>query len=163
MKAITCLLISLFLISCQSDFLSPESETIRVKSYQDVDQRLWTYFESFEVEARKRGLSFDLNRLKITGEIQNIAETNVAGTCQYGSHIHHVTIDSDFWNRNSSMQREFVVYHELGHCVLYRDHTESSFNNGACTSIMHSGLTNCNVLYNTANRDYYLNELFATN
>lgn len=150
------------MISCQTDFLSnSDTLTNNIKVYQDVDQRLWNYFESFEDEARKRGFAIDLNLLKITGEIQDIAETNVAGTCQYGRHLHHVTIDSDFWNRNNFMQREFVVYHELGHCVLSRGHTESSFNNGVCKSLMHSGLTNCNVAYTTANREYYLDELFA--
>ena len=44
-----------------------------------------------------------------------------------------------------------------------RGHLESSFNNGVCTSIMHSGLTNCNVAYNTNNRTYYLDELFSNN
>ncbi len=163
MKAITLLISASFLMSCQTDIFPSENQTNTIQAYEDVDQRLWSYYESFEAEARKRGLTYDLNLLKITGEIQNIPETNVAGTCQYGSHLTHVTIDTDFWYRNSNVQREFVVFHELGHCVLMRGHLESSFNNGVCTSIMHSGLTNCNVAYNTNNRTYYLDELFSNN
>jgi len=162
MKVMSFLITSTILISCQSDFSAPESETINIEAYQDVDQRLWTHFESFEIEAGKRGLFFDLNALNVTGEIVNISEENVAGTCQYGSHINHVTVDTDFWFRNNDLQREFVVFHELGHCVLKRDHLESSFNNGICTSMMHSGLTRCNVAYNNINREYYLDELFAS-
>lgn len=149
--------ISIFFIilSCGRD-LDP-----LVKSYDDVDEVLWSYFEDFEIEAARRGVNIDLNALGISGEIRNIAEENVAGTCQYGQHLHHVTIDRQFWNNASPLFREYIIFHELGHCSLFRDHTESQFSNGRCASIMASGLGDCSIGYTQESRDYYLDELFG--
>lgn len=159
MKVIIAFCLLLCLAACQSDPIQGNTIT-EESSYYDVEPLMWEYFERFEYEAKVRGYSIDLNQLQISGEIKNIADENVAGTCQYGSHIKHVTIDASFWNRYNYLEREFVVFHELGHCVLSRGHLESSFDNGVCKSVMHSGLSGCQVVYNNANREYYLDELF---
>lgn len=159
MKVIIAFCLLLGFTACQTDTVQDDLP-VEEASYFDVEPLLWEYFERFEFEASLRGMSIDLNRLQISGEIKNIEDENVAGTCQYGSHLKHVTIDASFWNRYSVLEREFVVFHELGHCVLSRGHLESSFNNGICTSIMHSGLSGCQVVYNNQNREYYLDELF---
>jgi len=149
--------------SCQTDiFHETENTQSTEPEYNNVDERLWPYFRSFENEAALRGISIDLNAHRTTGEISPIPEDGVAGSCQYGSHINHVTIDLNFWNNRSHLIREFVIYHELGHCVLDRDHEESSFDNGICRSIMRSGLEDCNDAYNQQNRTYFVDELFST-
>jgi len=151
----------LFLLnSCTDDIFQSSTDT--TPQFVDVDERLWSYYKSFEEEGRKRGFNYDLNALEITGSIESIAEQGVAGTCQYGSHIHDVTIDLEFWNSSSERLREFVVFHELGHCVLSRGHSELQFNNGICRSIMRSGLENCRDAYTQENRNYYLDELFTS-
>lgn len=130
------------------------------KRYSDVDSRLWEHFEKFENEARLRNQIFNLNALGITGVISDIPDAGVAGTCQYGQHIHHVTVDQQYWNNASDLQREMVVFHELGHCVLGRGHREGANNNGICISVMNSGLADCRVIYSNTNRPLYLDELF---
>jgi len=148
-----------FAISCSEDNF--QSQSSPEPQYAHVDQRLWSYYKEFENEAKLRGYSYDLNSLEITGSIEHIPEQGVAGVCQYGSHIHDVTIDLDFWNNSNDRLKEFVVFHELGHCVLSRGHDESQFSNGLCKSIMRSGLGNCEDAYSLGNRNYYLNELFG--
>ena len=158
MKSYVVLLFSsVFLISC---FSEAGETAVAEPRFTDVDSALWEYFERFEQEARTRGISYDLNDLGISGVIEQIPESGVAGTCQYGRHVHHVTIDQNFWNRSSLLEREFVVFHELGHCVLNRGHDESAFNNGVCRSIMRSGLEDCRDAYSQSYREYYLDELF---
>lgn len=156
-------LVAVLLFSCAQDPVSEEESTddITTLRFPLADERLWTYFSSFEKEAELRGISIDLHQMEITGEIKNIPESNVAGLCQYGRHIHHITIDAPFWNRADHLTREMVVYHELGHCALGLGHREADNNSGACLSIMNSGTTDCNVRYSQANRDYYLDELFS--
>jgi hypothetical protein len=56
--------------------------------------------------------------------------------------------------------KEYIVFHELGHCVLNRPHTEDSFSNGVCSSIMRSGNGGCYDYYNRFTRQYYVDELF---
>ena len=129
--------------------------------FQFVESELWPHFAAFEQEAQRRGFDYNLNALRISGMIDQIHEDNVAGSCRYGSHIdNEVTIDIDFWNRSSYLLREFVVFHELGHCVLLRGHDESTDIQGRCLSIMRSGLTNCRDTYTSQNRDRFLDELF---
>jgi len=142
-----------------SQVLSPQEQT--QNPYINVDERLVSHFQEFERVAAARGIYIDLRDLGITGVIDQIDETGVLGTCQYGLHIHHVTVDENFWRRASNISKEFVVFHELGHCVLARDHSESAFANGICKSIMRSGLGDCRDAYISANRNYYLNELFS--
>ncbi len=158
MRSSSFIFIILFLSSCQKD--SFIAEPFDNRSNDLVDNRLLAYFNKFETEANKRGLAYDLSALEITGVIENIPEDNVAGTCQYGRHLAHVTVDINYWNNTSELNREMVVFHELGHCVLLRDHEEYSFQNGICASIMNSGTTNCSLAYNLSNREYYLDELF---
>ncbi len=130
-------------------------------TFANVDERLWEFFENFEEEAEKRGLAFDLNTFNLIGTIEDIHDDGVAGTCSYGFRgPRDVTVDEPFWNAAGSLSREMIVFHELGHCVLDRDHSEALTDNGFCASIMRSGTGNCRTLYNSLNRDYYVDELF---
>jgi len=153
-------------MSCATEFISSdnsinESPVEQSRSYPHVDQKLWSYFEDFELAAANRNINIDLVDLEISGVIENISEDGVAGTCQYGQHIHHVTIDLPVWNRSSLLVREMIVFHELGHCALGRGHKEIADSNGACLSMMNSGTTDCRVYYTNVNKEYYLDELFS--
>ena len=134
--------------------------------YPGVDERLWPYFERFEEEGQLRNTPIDLRAARVTGQIEEIAQDadnsgQVLGQCNYRRNSQHqVTIDENFWNRASDRGREFVVFHELGHCFLLRDHLETAFANGACTSIMRSGTGACRDNYTSFTRDTYLEELF---
>lgn len=157
-KVISFLFLSVFILSCNVD-THVERQQVQ---FPGVDEALWPHFEAFQEEGRKRGVSIDLANANISGEISSISEEGVAGTCQYGSHItNHVTIDENYWSRASSYGREYVVFHELGHCFLLRDHNDRQDDGGICLSVMHSGLTQCRSLYNIEYRAYYLDELFS--
>ena len=154
--------ISLIVISCQKDLESniPTEET--PAGYDFVDKRLWPYFRTFEEEAVVRNVSVDLKSMEISGVIEEISEENIVGTCQYGRSIPgHVTIDATFWNKASMINRELVVFHELGHCALFRDHDDGADQFGRCLSIMGSGTGNCRSGYNNNTRSKYLEELFS--
>lgn len=150
----------------QSCDVLPTEEVVTtpaVRSFTNVDERLWSYFEEFEKQAAARGLNYNLNQFNLTGAISDIHDDGVAGSCSYGGRRpNSVTIDMPFWDRAGFFSREMVVFHELGHCVLGRNHTEALTNNGYCASIMRSGTGKCRTLYNTQNKEYYLDELFET-
>ena len=155
-KVLFALPVLALLISCSDDLSNFQ------KQYNNVDPELWTHYAEFEFQAEKRGLSYGLNNLNVTGEISEIHESGVAGSCQYGSAIdNHVTIDETFWSRSNNLNREFVVFHELGHCALFRNHDERQNAQGLCLSLMRSGTGTCRDAYSVENRDAYLDELFA--
>jgi len=94
-------------------------------------------------------------------EIIEIEENGVAGTCSYGSHTpRFIEIDATFWNQTGDNFKEFVVFHELGHCVLLRGHREDAHSDGSCVSLMRSGLGGCIDNYRPSTREGYLDELF---
>lgn len=130
-------------------------------SYPNVDERLWPYYSQFEQEAAMRGLFIDLAEAEIEGQIAEIHEDGVAGQCAYSSAAPNlVTVDASFWDEANVLFREFIIYHELGHCILDRDHREDADGNGRCVSIMRSGLGNCQDAYGSGTREAYIDELF---
>ena len=150
----TLLIASMLLVfwTCQPEeeiFLSPE---------------LAPYFETFAFEAAERNIQFDYVAERIEGILTNIEETDVSGKCEQNSvDPNRVYIDQQFWRNASELEREFIVFHELGHCFLDREHLETTNSDGTCKSIMHSGLSGCRNLYGISTRKEYLDELFLSN
>ena len=50
-----------------------------------------------------------------------------------------VVVDKGHWDNLSLLDRELLVFHELGHCVLDADHREGTRSNGCPDSIMTAG------------------------
>ena len=139
-----------------------EEEFLSLGEFPGVDPALWSHFSNFEAEAAARGLDIDLYLANITGEISEIDEEHVAGQCTYSSAAPNaVTIDKTFWDQSNVLYREFVVFHELGHCFLGRGHEEGINVDGSCSSIMRSGVEDCRDNYWTTTRKVYLDELFG--
>ncbi len=127
----------------------------------ETNPALENYFAAFEREAALRGFDINLADHDLISTIDEIEEDGVAGTCHYNSQeSNRITIDLSFWRSANTSTRELVVFHELGHCVLFRDHLEDENNQNTCLSIMNSGTSGCNVRY-ANNREYYLDELFS--
>jgi hypothetical protein len=159
------LVIIAFSFSCQRDEeplnVSEPTAATSTKNYPGVNRELWLYFQRFEAEAAKRNVKVDLVGAKITGAIDEIAAENVLGQCNFRqNHAHHLIIDKTFWTAASDRFREFVVFHELGHCALLRDHREDKLPTGACASLMRSGTLDCRDNYNATTRTLYLDELY---
>ena len=126
-----------------------------------VDEALQPYFLKFEQEASLRGVTIDATFDEIEATIENINDGNVVGQCRYNSHYpNEIRIDRQYWQKAGTLGREYVVFHELGHCYLDRGHSEASTVNGTCISIMASGTGTCHNRYSASTREAYLDELF---
>lgn len=159
-KSLFFLPILIFLItSCDRNEVEPillEEENTAIQA------ELRPYFNRFIEEGAERGFQIDLEIAGITGVIQDIDREHVAGTCTYGTHTPgDIVIDSDFWFNSTALWKEMVIFHELGHCYLHRDHLETAHANGICTSIMRSGAEDCRDNYNSNTRETYIDELFS--
>lgn len=127
-----------------------------------VDSPVEEYYDRFIHEAAIRGLDVEYATSQVPARIADIEEENVIGTCSWSqNHSHNITLDQNYWRTANDMQREFLVFHELGHCVLGRDHVDNSDANGNCISMMSSGTGNCRVFYGQSNRTRLVDELFA--
>lgn len=127
----------------------------------ETDAELLPYFELFAEEAAKRGFDVDYEAERIEGLIQDIPESSIQGQCFHNERIpKKVVIDVDYWNNANKLEKEFIIYHELGHCFLNRDHLDDSDIQGNCISIMHSNPGACRFTLTNGNREEYLDELF---
>ena len=136
-----------------------EEQLIRISN---VQSELIPYFRTFEHEAQARGVLIDASFSEIEARIVAINDGNVIGRCRYNSHHPNaINIDRSYWERASELDREMVVFHELGHCYLDRGHTERTTSSGICLSLMASGTGDCWLQYVESTREYYLDELFS--
>lgn len=141
--------------------LACQKEPIVVEVARAIDEELAPIFERFKEEGAARGIEVDFVQANISGILKNITTDNVSGQCVHNSiDPDQVVIDITAWNQASELKREFLVFHELGHCFLERSHLETTRSDGTCASMMHSGLSNCRDVYSNTTRTTYIDELF---
>jgi len=127
-----------------------------------IERELAAYFDLFAAEAAVRGMTVDYSDADLSAYIENIQENGTIGQCKsYADGAKEVVVDNGYWDNATELEKEYVVFHELGHCLLDRAHDDSRTNNGFCTSIMQSGDNSCRSMYTEANRDVLLDELFG--
>lgn len=129
-----------------------------------VHEDLVPFYELFEEEAAKRGVDFDNAVEKIEGSFQNIPTGGVIGACKRNADNENdpeIFFDVPYWETATQLEREYVFFHELGHCFLGLSHDDTADEKGDCISIMASGVGDCRDNYNNTTRDALLDELFA--
>ena len=125
-----------------------------------VDDEMKVHYEAFEYEAASRGKAIDLEKLQVNGHIAQIDIEDVIGqSIKEGSNI-TIKVDPVYWEKANYMERELLIFHELGHAILEREHQDATIRFNQCTSIMRSSSSVCKCNYNSSTRVQYLNELF---
>lgn len=69
-----------------------------------------------------------------------------------------IFIDPHWWKKASKEDREILIFHELAHCALGREHSDGEFN-GVALSIMN--VKHINKDYYAKFRKEYIKELFT--
>lgn len=80
------------------------------------------------------------------------------GVCYQRSRT--IVLNRDLWRVYSDVEREIVLYHELGHCELDRRHTHGRLDTGGPVSVMNQGTVR-DATYYLADRTQYVRELFV--
>lgn len=130
----------------------------------NVDSELLPYLSEFEqLSAREKkplGRTQDL----VMVFVDSFKEIEVLGKCTIGAPYMItpvVRISREHWEYLTDMAKEQLVYHELGHCLLYRGHTET-YTTIDGKRIPKSVMISYEISDNTytTNRAYYIHELF---
>jgi len=120
------------------------------------------YLQRFIEEGRQRGYPLDLDETDIVFKFATLP-TLQTGICRPQKRPRHIYINSKYWGLASEWEREAIVFHELGHCVLGRVHHNEKLPNGECASLMdgkENGFSCVNNLVCPRWRAYYYDELF---
>lgn len=121
--------------------------------YTYVHPEIRPYFDDFIKEAAARGIRIDPYGAKV-----EFGKMNKEGRQGYTSHRYkEVFIDSSGYKWKN--YPETIIFHELGHLFLYREHNNHRVNFNP-TSIMDSQEIPEYVLGRPELRKYYLDELF---
>lgn len=161
MKNFLNLLLFAFLVltACKKDPLP-------VQNYE-APKEIEPYVIRFELEAQKRGYSINIHKTNIIILYGDPIGSSVAD-CYMNTNL--IIVDSLIWNTNGGdLERERVIFHELGHAYLKRLHLNDTMPNGEYKSMMLGGFLPMPQLnrFNyfdisplTNRHGYYLDELF---
>lgn len=127
----------------------------------EVEAELQEYLNRFMAEGEAREFEPVLDVQLLDLRFGSLEEA-VRGQCQlFSDGRRTIIIQESYWKSANEWAREFLVFHELGHCLLDRRHLETADANGNCISMMHSGEGGCRNLYGPTTRTAYLDELFG--
>lgn len=90
---------------------------------------------------------------------ENMGFSEIAGYCQVDDNEKKIVINSVSWSKYTDLEKEELLFHELGHCVLYRGHLNEVFPDDTPVSIMYYRVMNEDVY--KEKYDYYIKELFT--
>ncbi len=124
---ISLILIAIFTSSCGMPIIGKhvqkKSGTSRL--YSSTDSTFSPYIAQFEGYAKS--VTGDSN-FKVGDVLINFGEpdeTSFQGVCYiYANDAREIIIRRDWWNNASDSDRESLIFHELGHCRLDRDHDD---------------------------------------
>lgn len=127
-----------------------------------IPEELHPYVNSFIDEANIRGMNLDWEDLDVEIKLVDLENEHHLGECN--SRRNEIFIDADSWSNKDDANREWILFHELGHCFLNRSHRNELTSSWECLSYMKGGIEDgfdCSLnLYSSKWREYYLDELF---
>lgn len=132
MKKTVLVVLSVFLLasSCEKE---------QVYAYS-IDPKLEVYVDRFYDEAMKRGISISKSNLivEFTSETTNdfCGECLKAKDFNKGQRRVKIVNTSSCWSSKLDQSKETLVFHELGHCLLDREHFDELFPDASPKSIM---------------------------
>jgi hypothetical protein len=150
-----------------------------------ADKELKPYIDEFLKLSKDKYLTIKNHTIFGTLGYNNPKDkSDTVGLCEFV--IRKVTIDTKYWKGLSEIRKKALVFHELGHCTLFRGHTSTKWDDGSIeykiekflfwigffedkgylddncpASLMHPYTLSDHCLKN--HWDYYIEELFSKN
>lgn len=147
-------LLTLVLSSCGTDY-DPLLKDLPLANWPTVDSEFNPYVNSFE--------RFDghiITRLRMQFTTEDTMDSEQIGVCYRTEPVKTIYIKRVWWNSAPTTARERAVWHELGHCILGREHWNDLDATGNKKSIMNSSILMDEGVYQSM-RTYYIKELFG--
>jgi hypothetical protein len=132
----------------------------------NVDPDFEEYVQRFIAEGAARGVEINFEDTGLLLEYSDRIVDGASGYCYLGQY--HIVIDKSEWTTLTDTQKEYLIFHELGHCELDRRHQNDQFDNLLWKSLMRGDPLIGNqqyipVPYYGFRKTYYRDELFNQN
>jgi hypothetical protein len=159
------------LLSCEEDIGTRETET---PMYDVSNPHFDKYVNEYKRLAGLKGITF--NKKKLTVNFVDgfkKQKKEVVGICEYfGDDRVEILIKRSFYEEAIEREREVLMYHELTHCMCYRDHEYKGtvykkgkenppgtmFEDGCPKTLIYP--TVLTIYCSQQHWDYYLDEMF---
>ena len=152
-RANLALLFLLGWVACSKEEAAPKFPV-------DVPIEVQPFVDQFVAEAAARGRVIDLSASGLQITFQDNLEDTLAAFCSNGA----IAINRKFWETRDDTNRETMIFHELGHCILHRDHYNALLPNDEWLSMMRGDPIppgrSSSMNYSGIRRQYYIDELF---
>jgi hypothetical protein len=141
------IILSLFLIGCgKPKILS-------------IEPKMQYLINNFEQKSKILGKPIKIDNLILEFK-DTYNNESILGQCGIKNNTPKITIKKSYFEASNKALKEIIVFHELGHCLLNRDHLSGyDYGNHRLYSIMNAYEFN-DEMYKL-NYDYYLKELFG--
>ena len=130
------------------------------ENMQDYPPAFEEYVDEFFYQANQRGLNLYPENLNFSIQFGE-TDDELGGFCNTKGNA--ITINAEDWEHRDQPEREHVIFHELGHCILNRDHRNDESVTNECFSFMRGAEDDFDCSLNLQSaywRDYYIDELF---
>ena len=150
--------LSLILINCT------DVEPIDIQE-PIIEEEFRTYLDRFMTEASIRNIDIDISKLSIVREpLQGLCGIGHFNYNDSGTQKVSISTSPNCWEVLTDYEREFLIFHELGHALLDHIHREGKFPDGSPVSIMCSGTCGGDIhnfeLLEARHREYLRDQLF---
>jgi hypothetical protein len=150
--------------SCGLPLLGDNKNKKGTRDFSTSDPTFSSYIQQFEQEGKTRtgDTNFIVGDIPIQfGDTEN---ENYRGVCQtFTDGTQQIVIKKSWWDAQSEAYRESLIFHELGHCRLGRDHDNAVVevsSNQYKTSMMNEYIVT--PAHYNAHKSAYLDELFTS-
>lgn len=133
------------------------SECSHIQRYE-VPSSVQPYITTFQ-EAGKTN-HFNIRITNLIVEFEELERPTI-GECydeNWSNGTPKIVLDPTYWQAAFALSKETLMFHELGHCYLGRDHDDELLPNKTHRSLMNSTLIPMEEYKN--NKEYYWKELF---
>lgn len=122
MKKIALALIAVMTVGCADQF--------KTKTSPYINDSLRPYLNTFLTKAIENGVALDISQLSMqfseSMPASTVPNASTIGYCSRGPDTASVMIKESYWKTAGVSEREELVFHELGHCLLGLQHDNST-------------------------------------
>lgn len=159
------LLMSLFSLGCSNPLkdenpIPSPNPSVPTPTIEQISEELEVFVEEFE-----NGYNLPVTYPVLFDDGAKTGGVNGQGTtiglCETYSNGNRFVYINRAWFQNAQrtmVQKKILIFHELGHCSMSRNHDSRTYGNGMPYSIMYP-VINAIVSNYVANENYYLTEL----